>query len=591
MPITRDQVPASRKWNLELMISGEAELEQLFADVKSALPGFAKYNKKLNADSAIECFRELSATARKAERLYVYSFMKCDENTADTKYQALSSRMEMLIAEFSTATSFIIPQLSRLPEKTLREMIGRTEYADYTNTLQEIIREKKHMLSDKEEKLMSELSTFMGDFENVFTRLDNADLRFEDVTVDGNPVKLTHGMYAVLLQNPEQSVRKEAFEKYYKAYISLKNTFAASYAGNVKKNCATAKVRKYKSALGRALFAEGITDKVYNNLIKAVRKGTPAVHQYVALRKKALGLKELHMYDMYVPLTKAYELSLDYDEAYKLVIDALAPLGEKYRAILEEAYRSNWIDVEETENKRSGAYHWGVYDAPPFVLLNYQRTAHDVFTIAHEIGHAIHSYDSKHTQCYNKADYAIFVAEVASTVNEVLLLKHLLKTAEGEQRKFLLSYYLDMFRTTLFRQTMFAEFEKFAHVQIEAGIPLTHESLSTHYIELNKKYYGKALVHDDQIAYEWSRIPHFYKSSAFYVYKYSTGLTSAVNIASKILADSSFVDQYFRFLSSGSSMLPLEILKLVDIDLSTPAPFDFAMNEFAVTLQELKKLL
>jgi len=297
------------------------------------------------------------------------------------------------------------------------------------------------------------------------------------------------------------------------------------------------------------------------------------------------------MYDMYVPLTKEYDLSLEYDEAYRLVISALAPLGEKYRSILEEAYRSNWIDVEETENKRSGAYHWGVYDSPPFVLLNYQKTAHDVFTIAHELGHAIHSYHSKHAQCYNKADYAIFVAEIASTVNEVLLLKYLLKTAEGEQRKFLLSYYLDMFRTTLFRQTMFAEFEKFAHSQIEAGIPLTHESLSAHYLELNKKYYGEAVVHDEQIAYEWSRIPHFYKGSAFYVYKYSTGLTAAVNIVSRILSDNSFVEKYFRFLSAGSSMLPPDILKLVDIDLSASEPFDYAMSEFAATLEELQKLV
>ncbi len=573
------------------MISGEEELEQLVAEVKAAIPGFAKYNRKLNAENAIDCLNELSATARKAERLYVYSFMKCDENTADTRFQALSSRMEMLYTEFSSAVSFVMPQLSRLPEKTLRQMLMRPEYADYTNTINELIREKKHMLSDKEEKMMSEFSTFMGDFEQIFTRIDNADMRFEDVVADGKPVKLSHGTYSVLLQHPDQNVRKDAFEKYYKAYMSLKNTLAASYAGNVKKNCALAKVRKYKSALQHALYAEGISDKVYNNLIKAVNKGTPAVHEYVALRKKALGLKELHMYDMYVPLTKEYDLSLEYDEAYRLVISALAPLGEKYRSILEEAYRSNWIDVEETENKRSGAYHWGVYDSPPFVLLNYQKTAHDVFTIAHELGHAIHSYHSKHAQCYNKADYAIFVAEIASTVNEVLLLKYLLKTAEGEQRKFLLSYYLDMFRTTLFRQTMFAEFEKFAHSQIEAGIPLTHESLSAHYLELNKKYYGEAVVHDEQIAYEWSRIPHFYKGSAFYVYKYSTGLTAAVNIVSRILSDNSFVEKYFRFLSAGSSMLPPDILKLVDIDLSASEPFDYAMSEFAATLEELQKLV
>ena len=312
------------------------------------------------------------------------------------------------------------------------------------------------------------------------------------------------------------------------------------------------------------------------------------MHKYVKYRKKALGLKELHMYDMYVSIVKDIEKEYEYEDAYALVLEALKPLGENYRKIMERAYNERWIDVEETKNKRSGAYSWGVYDAPPYVLLNHQKTLHDVFVIAHEMGHAMHTYHSNNAQCYEKADYRIFVAEIASPVNEVLLLKHLLKTATGDERKYLLSYYLDMFRTTLFRQTMFAEFEKFAHDEYEQGRPLTAENMSAKYYELNKAYYGNGVIHDKDIEIEWARIPHFY--NAFYVYKYATGLTTAVNIVNKLLTEEGYVDKYLKFLSTGGSLYPLPTIEIADVDLKSSAPFEFAMSEFKKTLDVLVTL-
>lgn len=590
MALTRADVPENKKWDLSSFFKDEKEIEILTDEVKKAIPLLKAYDKKLTVENAHECLKLQSGISRKIERLYVYTNLKRDENAKDAKYQAMTEKMDMLITEFSEAASFISPQLSKLPEKELKRALTMPEYQNFTVMIEEIIREKKHILSDKEEKILSQTTAFSGDFRTVFTMFDNADVHFEPITdKDGNKIELSHGTYALMLQNPDQETRRKAFEAYYKGYTSMLSTIAATYAGSVKKDCAYAKIRKYKSALNSALESDSVSDRVYNNLITAVKKATPAVHKYVALRKKALKLKELHMYDMYVPITAEAKLSLPYEEAYALVIEALQPLGEKYVALLKEAYDCRWIDVEETQNKRSGAYSWGCYDSKPVVLLNYQPTTHDVFTIAHEMGHALHTYMSKHAQCYEKADYSIFVAEIASTVNEVLLIKHLLKTAEGDMRKFLLSYYLDMFRTTLFRQTMFAEFEKYAHAEIESGNPLTAEGMSAKYLEMNQEYYGAAVVHDEQISKEWMRIPHFYR--AFYVYKYATGLTSAVNVAKKILTEEGFVEKYYKFLSAGCSLRPLEILKIADVDLSSKEPFDVAMDEFKATLKELQKTI
>lgn len=588
MALLRNEVADNKKWDLSILFKTEEDFEKAFKEAEKDIPTILDYKGKLNKDNAIDCFRANSVLSRKIEKLYSYAHLQKDEDTSNQASQALAERASMLLTKYASTVSFIEPEICKLSTAVLKEMAESEVYEDYSCMLEGIIREKKHILSAKEEKIMSEISSFTGDFQNVFMMLDNADLKFNKVKVDNEEMELSHGMYSVFLQNQDQSVRKEAFDNYYKAYRNSINTIAATYSASVKKDCTLSALRGYKSALQRALYADDIDKKVYNNLIKSVKKGTPALHKYVKYRKKALGLKELHMYDMYVSIVKDVDREYEYEDAYTMVLEALKPLGEDYRKIMERAYNERWIDVEETKNKRSGAYSWGIYDAPPYVLLNHQKTLHDVFVIAHEMGHAMHTYYSNANQCYEKADYRIFVAEIASTVNEVLLLKHLLKTASGEDRKYLLSYYLDMFRTTLFRQTMFAEFEKYAHEEYEQGRPLTAENMSAKYYELNEAYYGKGVIHDKDIEIEWARIPHFY--NAFYVYKYATGLTTAVNIVNKLLTEEGYIEKYLKFLSTGGSLYPLPTIEIADVDLKSMEPFDFAMSEFKKTLDELVTL-
>jgi oligoendopeptidase F len=439
-------------------------------------------------------------------------------------------------------------------------------------------------LTDKEERILAAAGGVFGVFKKTHGEMDSMDVDFGDIEIDGKMTKLTHGVYSLALQNSDIKIRKKAFEQYYAAYNKFINIIAANYGGNVKANVMVAKIRGFKSAIQAELHDEGIGEAVYDSLINAVHGAFPLMHDYIAHRKKILG--ELNMYDLYVPLFEDVGLKLEYDEAYQMVIDALRPLGEDYNRLLVQARDCNWIDVYETDNKRSGAYQWGPYGVHPFVMLNYTKTTHDVFTIAHELGHAMHSYHSDKALPYIKAGYSIFVAEVASTVNEVLLIKHLQKTSSDKKLlNFLNQYYLDMFRTTIFRQTMFSEFEKNAHDMEQSGQPLTVHSLSQMYLDLNKSYYGKAVVHNDQIKTEWMRIPHFY--NAFYVYKYATGLTTAVALADRILKGD--LDNYYKFLKSGGSKLPYDILKDAGVDLATEQPYKTAMNEFADTLQRLKK--
>ncbi|MCL2631063.1 MAG: oligoendopeptidase F, partial [Firmicutes bacterium] len=554
------------------------------------LKDIKKYDNKLTPENALECLRLSSGIGRDFERLYVYALLRRDEDTADSEFQALAQSVEMLSVEVSSAVSFISPAMVKFPLATLKEMQNGKGYEDFSMAIGELIREKKHILSKKEEKILSETGAFSRDFKNVFTMLNNADLKFGTVKDEkGNTVELTHGTYSELLQNSSQEVREKAFKAYYASFISMANTISATYAGSVKKDCAYAKIRGYKSAISRALFAENVSETIYKNLISATKKGLPFLHDYFSVRKSVLNLTTLNMYDMHLPIIKDESFDIEYSEAYNLVKDALKPLGQEYGELLNKAYNDRWIDVYETKNKRSGAYSWGCYDSVPIVLLNYKKTTHDIFTVAHEMGHAMHSYFSNKNQPYEKAGYSIFVAEVASTVNEVLLLKHLLKTATGAKRVNLLSYYLDMFRTTFFRQTMFAEFENRSHAEVEKGNPLTLKSMCDMYLGLNKKYHGKGVTQNAEIAYEWARIPHFY--NAFYVYKYATGLTSAVVMAKKILTESGYLNKYLKFLSAGGSDFPTNILANSGADLSNSEIFDIAISEFKDTLEELKRAI
>ena len=429
-----------------------------------------------------------------------------------------------------------------------------------------------------------------GFYEN-FSMIDNLDLPLPEIEWNGETVNLSHGLYGIILHSDNREKRKECYEKYYSAYTSLINTITSVYSGNVKKDVFLSKVYKYNSCLEHALFAEDVDRKVYDNLIKAVDENLPSMHRYIADRKKILGYDKHYFYDIYAPLIQGVNVKYSYDEAYELVIKGLEPLGKEYQALLRKGYEERWLDVEETEGKRNGAYSIGCPDCHPYVLLNYQRTLHEVFTIAHEMGHALHTYFSQQNQPYAKSQYKIFVAEVASTVNETLLLKYMLKEAKDESvKKYLLNYYLDSIRATLHRQTQFAEFESEAHSLAEKGEPLTKEKLCGLYENLNKKYYGEAMEYDYNISCEWARIPHFYR--AFYVYKYATGITAAINIVKRILSDGEpAVKDYFEFLSGGGSTDPVSLLKLAGVDLSSTKPFEVAMAEFSETLTEFEKLM
>jgi len=455
-----------------------------------------------------------------------------------------------------------------------------------------MIEEKKHILSEPEERLLALSGEVTDTGYDVFAMLDNAELDLPEIEYKGEKVKLTHGLYSVIMGETDREKRDEVFHKYYKAYGKILNTLATTYYANVKKDIFYRTARKYNSCLEMALFQEEVDEKVYRNLIKSVGENVSSLHRYVKDRKKVLGLSELHMYDMYVPLVSNAELHLTFDEAFDLVVKGLAPLGKEYGELLKKGKAERWIDVYETEGKKNGAYSIGIYGTPhPYVLLNYHKTTHDVFTIAHELGHSLHSYYSNLNQPFPKSDYKIFVAEVASTVNEVLLLKYLLNTTTDKNlKKYLLNYYMEMIRTTLFRQTQFAEFEEIAHEMAEKGEPLNKDNLSEQYLALNRKYYGADLVHDEEIATEWARIPHFYRS--FYVYKYATGIISAITIANRILNEGeNAVKEYKQFLSGGCMTDPVALLRIAGADLTTEAPYLLAMEEFKDAVEQFEALI
>lgn len=575
---TEEIYPSSEQWNKEF----NSLSEQL---------DFSEYKGKLgNADDFYNCMKAQEKLGRVMDKLSVYAMMKHDEDTRNAEYDALTSKITALGAKFGENTAFVLPELTALDESVLISYIQNPKLKEYDYFIKEILKEKAHVLSENEERLLSMSAETMSSFRDIFTKIDNADLPLKTITHKGQKIPLSHGTYSVILHGEDRALRKKAFNEYYNAYISLINVISSTYYGNVKKGVFYAKAKKYDSALDRALMGEDVPRSVYDNLITTVSDALPDLHEYMAEKKRLLGLNKMYMYDVYVPVVEGAELKLEYEDAYDLVIKGLEPLGEEYKELLKKARDERWIDVYESEGKRSGAYSVAVYDTHPFVLLNYQKTTHDVFTIAHEMGHSIHSYFSNRSQCYAKADYRIFVAEVASTVNEVLLIRHLLNTEKDVKlKKYLLSYLLEMIRTTLFRQTQFAEFEQFAHQTVESGEPLTKENLSEEYLRLNKKYYGKAVVSEGNIKYEWARIPHFYR--AFYVYKYSTGIISALAIADRILNEGqSAVDDYFKFLSSGGSDSPVELLKIAGVDLTDKKPFISAFKVFKDTLEEFKSL-
>ncbi len=519
---SRNDIDERYKWDLSDIIESDERVEEIFKEISEEYKEIVKFRGSLNdPDRLLKCLKAESAVGEKLSRLYVYSKMNLDEDARVTKYKAMTSRAEALAVEVSSAVSFIVPEIvSSYSAEEITALSRKKEFSDFSYTLELIAKKKEHYLSDKEERILAEVGAFSGMFEDAFRMFDNADISFKSVIKNGEEIEMSHGEYSVLLQDSDRTVRKDAFESMFNAFKNMINTIAVLYAGNVKKDCFYAKMRNYSGAMEASVAGEDVTIDVYNNLIKSAHNALPTLHRYMDVRRRALGVEKLHMYDMHVSIVEGDNIAVSYEEAKEIVKKALLPLGEEYGKLLDKAFNGGWIDVFESKGKRSGAYSWGTYSSHPYVLLNYQKTTHDVFTIAHELGHAMHSYYSNSSLPYEKAGYEIFVAEVASTVNEVLLLKYLMRE-KPEMKKFLLSYFLDMFRTTLFRQTQFAEFEKIAHEAEERGESLTPEYLCDVYYKLNAEYYGNGVENDELIRYEWARIPHFY--SSFYVYKYATG--------------------------------------------------------------------
>lgn len=587
----RNEVASNLKWKITDIFADGKQWEKLYNECENRLD-FSKYEGKLNNEQTVkQCFEELYDVSGDIEKLSVYAFMLHDTDTRNSEYNALLAKSEVLQVKFSSNTAFITPELTALDEKTLLQFANSQSLKDYDYELKGIIKNKPHVLGKEAEGVLAMGGQVYGGFQNIFGMLNNADLPFPEIEVKGEKIKVSHGTYGVLMQDEDRQVRERTFKAYYQAFIGLINTISATYINNVNKDVYLARVRKYDSCLEKALDGEDVDKCVYNNLIESVNNSIGTMHDYVTTRKKIMGYDQMHMYDIYTSLVEDAELKLDYEDAFKVVKEGLKPLGEEYGKLLQKAHDEGWIDVEETAGKRSGAYSICAHKMPhPYVLLNYQQTSHNVFTLAHELGHSMHSYFSCKNQPISKSGYKIFVAEVASTVNEVLLLKYLIKnTTDVKFKKYYLNYYMEMIKSTLFRQSMFAEFEQIAHESVEKGNPITKDSLNKEYLALNKKYYGESVISDDEIAYEWARIPHFYR--AFYVYKYATGITSAISIAERIYNEGEVaVKDYFKFLSSGGSDSPVELLKLAGVDLTKKDAFNTAMNSFKDALNQFNSL-
>ena len=587
----RQDVKTEYKWKTEDIFASDEKWEEDFKKAQN-IPAFSAYSGKLgDKKKLLKFLRENDEYSKLIDRLAIYANICNDEDKTVALHAEQYSRIFPIFTQYSAEIAFFEPEMAKLDDKYLKSVAEDPDFSDYDYQIKTIIKKKAHTVSEAEERIIGMSYEVFNTFSETFGMIDNLDLPMPEIEYNGETTKLTHGLYGIILHSDDKEKRKEAYDNYYAAYAGLLNTISSTYIGNVKSDVLLSKVYKYDSCLDRALADEDVDKKVYENLLKAVDDNLASMHRYVADRKKILGYDKLYFSDINAPLVGGVDFKMSYDEAYDYVIKGLAALGKDYQALLKKAYNERWIDVEETEGKRKGAYSAGCYGTHPFVLLNYQPTINDVFTIAHEMGHSMHTYFSQASQPYAKSQYKIFVAEVASTVNEVLLLKYMLGEAKDiNLKKYLLNYHLDSIRATLHRQTMFAEFESEAHAIAERGEPLTKDVLCKVYRKIGKKYYGDAIEHDENISFEWARVPHFY--SSFYVYKYATGITAAINIANRILTEGqSAVNDYFKFLSGGSSTDPVSLLKLAGVDLSKTKPFEFAMKEFDQTLTEFEKLM
>ncbi|MBQ6496573.1 MAG: oligoendopeptidase F [Firmicutes bacterium] len=593
---TRDQIDPKYKWNIEAMISDESTIEGDLESLKQQALEYAQtYAGHLadSADTLLGAFKDKDEISRRIEKIYVYAHMKRDEDNAQSRYQGMTDRCMMVIAAISASLSFFTPELIAADEDVIRGYLEQNEELQtYQFVIEDAFRLKQHVLTEPEEAIMAQMGEVTGATNDIFTMLNNADITFGKIKdEDGDETELTHGNYIKFMESHDRAVREAAYNAMYASYKDLINTISTAYNYNTKTDVVNARIRKFGSSREAALSGDNIPAEVYDNLVATVNDNLPQMHRYTALRKKMLGYDPMYMYDMYVPLIELPKTNISFEEGLDIIRQALRPLGEEYIERMNKGIGQGWIDVYENKGKTSGAYSFGCYDSYPYILLNYSDTLKDVFTIIHEMGHSMHSSYTRETQPYVYGSHSIFTAEVASTVNESLLMQYLLEREDDvEMRKYLLNMHLEEFRTTLFRQTQFAEFEDLTHKSIESGQVLTGEWMCEEYEKLNSKYYGPAVEKDDTIKYEWARIPHFY--NAFYVYKYATGYSAATAISKKILTEGKpAADAYIDFLRTGECDYPIELLKIAGVDMSTKAPIEAAMDTFNELLDEFEALV
>lgn len=591
----RSEIAEADKWALEDLFLTDADWEAAVKQLEEQLAQLKGYAGKVSASAdALYAYLTLAdETENLFEKVLVYSNEKMHEDMGNSTYQGYAAQAQAAATHLSAAEAFFEPELLAMEESRLQGFFKEDPKLEkYRLLIDRIWRRKEHTLSAAEEEILAKTYEMATAPDDIFSMFNDADAKFGTIRDEnGKEVELTHGRFGGFMESSDRRVRKEAFEALYQTYDQFRNTLAATYSANVKKAKFYADVRKYPSALAAALAPGNIPTEVYDNLIETVHRFLPAMYRYVALRKRALGVEELHMYDVYVPLVADQTKKIPFAEAKEIVKRGLAPMGEEYVSHLEDGFDHRWIDVYENRGKRSGAYSWGAYGTHPYVLLNYQGKLDDVFTLAHEMGHALHSWYSNANQPYVYSGYLIFVAEVASTCNESLLMQYLLKESKDKKEKaYLLNHFIDQFKGTLFRQTMFAEFEKITHEMYAKGESLTAERLCAVYMDLNRKYFGGEMVSDPQIALEWARIPHFY--TEFYVYQYATGFSCAIALSKRILEmGEAGVADYMKFLKGGCSKDPIELLKMAGVDISTPKPVEDALQLFEELVSELEELL
>lgn len=591
----REEVPSHLTWDLSVIYNSNDEWEADYKEVENNVAKIKEFEGKLGESASVfrEALESMLELSRKVSLIYVYAHLKNDQDTANSTYQAMNDRARFLIAQVQEATSWFEPEVIELPEERLNKYFAESEELNtYKHYIEQMTANKAHVLSSEMEALLAGASEVLNASSQTFSVLNNADLQFPKVTgEDGEEVQLSHGMYGELLESTDRSVREEAFKKIYEVYESFKNTFASTLSASVKNHNYQAKVHNFSSARQAALSNNHIPEEVHDTLIDVVNNNLHLLHRYMDLRKKVLELDELHMYDLYTPITGEASLKYDYEEAKEKTFEGLAVLGDEYRNVLDLAFNERWIDVVENKGKRSGAYSSGAYDTNPYILLNWHDSLNHLYTLVHELGHSAHSYFTRNNQPYVYGNYSIFLAEIASTTNENILTDYLLETTKDPKaRAYVLSHYLDGFKGTVFRQTQFAEFEHLMHEKAREGQPLTADFLSSEYKELNNKYYGDSVEKDEAIQYEWARIPHFYYN--YYVYQYSTGFCAATALADKILKkEEGALEDYLTYLKSGSSNYPIEVMKKAGVDMTNGDYLDRAMAVFEERLDELEKAL